>query len=94
MTVPNMVRKENGKGIIYEIAMPIAKYIKSRVDGREGNRLLFIFMYIMLSQDLKPHTRLYGVIMSRMAKILVQTLYDHEQTQNYTIYCKNYNVLQ
>jgi hypothetical protein len=49
---------------------------------------------IMLSLDLKPHTRVYGVTRSRMAKILVQTLYDYEQTQNYTIYCKNYNVLQ
>ena len=47
MTVPNMVRKENGKGIIYEIAMPIAKYIKSRVDGRVGNKLLFIFYVIL-----------------------------------------------
>lgn len=50
VTVPNMVRKENGKGIIYEITMPMAKYTKSRVDGREGNRLLFILLYnIMLS---------------------------------------------
>jgi hypothetical protein len=44
MTVPNIVRKENGKGTTYEITMPITKYIKSRVDGREWNRLLFIFM--------------------------------------------------
>jgi hypothetical protein len=49
-SVPNMIRKENGKGIIYEITMPIAKYTKSRVDGLKGNRLLFIFLYnIMLS---------------------------------------------
>ena len=47
MTVPNMVRKENGNGVIYEIAMPIAKYIKSRVDGRVGNKLLFIFYVIL-----------------------------------------------
>jgi len=32
ITVPNMTRKENGKGIIYEMTMPIAKYTKSRID--------------------------------------------------------------
>jgi hypothetical protein len=33
MTVPSMVRKENGKGIMYEITIPIAKYMKSRIDA-------------------------------------------------------------
>ncbi|HEX7208545.1 MAG TPA: hypothetical protein VF233_10205 [Nitrososphaeraceae archaeon] len=32
MTVPNMVRKENGKGIMYEITTPTAKYMKSRIN--------------------------------------------------------------
>jgi hypothetical protein len=32
ITVPNMTRKENGKGIIYDMTMPIAKYTKSRID--------------------------------------------------------------
>jgi hypothetical protein len=33
ITVPNMRRKEYGKGIRYEITIPIAKYTKSRIDS-------------------------------------------------------------
>jgi hypothetical protein len=55
MTVPNMVRKENGKGIMYEITIPTTKYMKSRINDWESNRLLFIWYVYMLSLDLKPH---------------------------------------
>ena len=55
MTVPSMIRKENGKGIMYEITIPTAKYMKSRINDWERNRLLFIWYVYMLSLDLKPH---------------------------------------
>lgn len=55
MTVPNMVRKENGKGIMYEITIPTTKHMKSRINDWERKRLLFIWYVYMLSLDLKPH---------------------------------------
>ena len=61
-----MTRKENGKGIIYEMTMPIAKYTKSRIDCWEGNSFLFILSFnIRLSLDLKPHKIVEEVIKSR-----------------------------
>jgi hypothetical protein len=69
ITVPNMTRKENGKGIIYDMTMPIEKYTKSRSDCLEGNRFLFILLSnIRLSLDLKPHTILDKIIRSRTTK--------------------------
>jgi len=72
ITVPNMTRKENGKGIIYDMIMPIAKYTKSRIDCWEGKRFLFILLCIIrLSLDLKPHTIINEVIMSTTIKKLI-----------------------